>query len=161
MNTRSFYFGIAIFCFALLGGAYYLQHVEKQFPCPFCILQRYTYLAIGLVSLVAAGHGPRVAGWGRRIYAALIALFGAAGVTLALWLLLKASNDKACGADAIAEFVNGLPPAGWYSDYFFANGGCTDVWPPILGVSLAMWSLLCFSALTIAGIMSIKSALQK
>ena len=133
MNTRALYFCIALFCFSLLGGAYYLQHVEKQFPCPFCILQRYAYLLIGLVSLVV----------------------------LAVWQLLKASKNASCGADAVAEFVNGLPPAGWYSEYFFANGGCSDVWPPIFGVSLVVWSIICFSVLSIIGIVALKSALQK
>ncbi len=160
MNSRAFYLSIAIFCFALLGGAYYLQHVEKQFPCPFCILQRYAYLAIGLVCVVAAGHGPRLDGWGRRIYAAILAFFGLTGVVLAVWLLLKASNDTSCGADAVAEFVNGLPPAGWYSDYFFANGGCAEKWPPILGLSLSMWSLICFSVLTVLAIISLRAAIS-
>lgn len=161
MNTRAFYFCIAFFCFALLGGAYYLQHVEKQFPCPFCILQRYAYLAIGLVSLIAVGHGPRLTGWGRSLYAVLITLFGVSGVVLAVWQLLKASKDASCGADAVAEFVNGLPPAGWYSEYFFANGGCSDAWPPIFGISLVVWSIICFSVLSIIGIVALKSAMQK
>jgi protein dithiol:quinone oxidoreductase len=169
LNSRVFYLSIAIFCFALLGGAYYLQHVEKQFPCPFCILQRYAYLSIGLVCLIAAAHGPksalldgqRIGLIQQRFYGAFVTLFAATGIALAVWQLLKASNDKSCGADAVAEFVNGLPPAGWYSDYFFANGGCSDVWPPILGVSLAMWSAICFSALAIIGVLSIKTTLKK
>ncbi len=176
LNSRVFYLSIAIFCFALLGGAYYLQHVEKQFPCPFCILQRYAYLGIALVCLIAAVHGPQGSNstalngsrgglssgqlW-QRIYGVLIALFADTGIALAVWQLLKASNDKSCGADAVAEFVNSLPPAGWYSDYFFANGGCSDVWPPILGVSLAMWSAICFTVLSIIGMLSIKTAFKK
>src|SRR5512141_536279 len=48
--------------FLIAGGlilyALYLQYYEYQNPCPLCILQRVVYIALIVVFLVGALHGP-------------------------------------------------------------------------------------------------------
>ena len=81
-------FGLAaLACFCLIGFALYLQYVQKEDPCPLCILQRVALIGMGLVFMVAALHAPRRTGL--RIYSALAALIGAAGAAVAgrhVWL---------------------------------------------------------------------------
>jgi len=38
----------------LIGFGLVLQHVAELEPCPMCILQRYAFVAIGMVALIAA-----------------------------------------------------------------------------------------------------------
>ena len=139
---------IGFFCIAILVTGWYMQYgPARQQPCPLCILQRYTYLALATVCLLAAAHGPQ--GTGVLIYAAVADLFASAGVGQSVWQVTKGKSMKSCLADPIGEFVNGLPPANWWPEYFFANGGCADQYPPILGLHVPQWSLFWFVVLVI------------
>lgn len=142
------FFAVFILCFGLVASAYWFQHgPQQQQPCPLCILQRYLYLGIGLVALLAGLHGPDLVG--RRIYAALIWLLALMGVGLTAWQLSKGDTMTSCLSDPIGEFVQRLPSAQWFEGkLFFATGGCADKYPPTFGLSLAVWSLICFAALS-------------
>jgi protein dithiol:quinone oxidoreductase len=147
---RVLFFAIAVFCIALIAKAFELQHgPEQQQPCPLCILQRYAYLAIAFVALAAAIHGPRAA----RVYAGITGLLALTGGGFTVWQLTKGGSMQSCVADPIGVFVNGLPSASWFeAKMFFATGGCADKYPPILGLSLPAWSLICFAALAIVSL---------
>ena len=64
---------VALICAALLGYAYWLQYTQFLDPCPLCIFQRGAFVALGLLTLVAALHNPRRRG--RTIYALLGGFF--------------------------------------------------------------------------------------
>jgi disulfide bond formation protein DsbB len=38
-------------CTGLVGASFYVQHVLGVEPCPLCIIQRFTYLALAIVFL--------------------------------------------------------------------------------------------------------------
>lgn len=140
---------IGFICIVFLTTAWYLQYGPgRQQPCPLCILQRYAYIALAITTLSAAAHGPR------RVvlltYAAIADLVAATGAGLALWQVSKGASMKSCLDDPIGTFVNGLPMANWWPEYFFANGGCADVFPPILGLHVPQWSLVWFTMFFIA-----------
>ncbi len=133
---------------AILTAGWYLQYgPDRQQPCPLCILQRYMFIGLASVCLVAAAHGPQRTGM--LIYAGIADLFATAGMGLAIWQVNKGASMTSCLADPIGEFVNGLPPANWWPEYLFANGGCADKYPAILGLHVPQWSLVCFAALMI------------
>jgi disulfide bond formation protein DsbB len=78
MNRAVFAF-IVVACVTL--DAYAIVHLQEALglePCPMCILSRYAFIAIAVVSLVAAIHGPR--GTALRVYGGLVALFAAIGI---------------------------------------------------------------------------------
>ena len=136
---------IGFICIALLAMAWYLQYGPgKQQPCPLCILQRYAYMALATVCLLAAVHGPKP--FGMLIYAIIADAIGAAGLILAIWQVNKGASMKSCLSDPVGEFVNGLPSANWWPEFLFANGGCADVFPTILGLHVPQWSMVCFAA---------------
>jgi protein dithiol:quinone oxidoreductase len=137
----------------LLAGAWYLQHVLKQRPCPLCILQRYAFIAIALVAFSGAlfgrGRASGIAHW-----LGVLAM-SVAGLGVAIKMVFFTTQNSGCGTDAIADFVNGLPTADYIPQYFFANGGCTDVYPPILGLGLPVWALLWFAAFAVIALAAI------
>lgn len=149
ISYRAVFAFIAITCFLLVGYALYLQlGPEKQQPCPLCILQRYAYIFVGLVAVIAALHNR-----GIRRYAWALTFFAGSGVGFAIWQLTKGESMRGCLADPIGEFVNGLPMSAWWDgQLFFATGGCADKYPPTLGLSVPTWSLICFALLMTVGI---------
>lgn len=136
---------VGFICIALLAVAWYLQYGPgKQQPCPLCILQRYAYMALATVCLLAAAQGPKPLGM--LIYAIIADAISAAGLVLALWQVNKGASMKSCLSDPVGDFVNGLPSANWWPEFLFANGGCADVFPTILGLHVPQWSMVCFAA---------------
>ncbi len=146
LSARKVFAAIAAICLGVLAFAYWEQHGPNQMqPCPYCILQRYAFIGIAFICLLGAIHGPGRKG--ARVYAALAGLKGLAGLGMAVYLVLKRSSMTTCLADPVAEFVNGLPTAAWWDEFFWATGGCGTEYPPLLGLSVPAWSLVWFAVL--------------
>ena len=137
--------------FALLAGAagaacaaaYGLQHGSASLlPCPYCVLQRYAYLAIALAAVIGAFDPVRA-----RVHAAIVALLAIAGESLAAWQVLRGKTMLSCAVDPVGEFVNGLPMARWWPDFLMAEGSCADARAAVMGVPIPTASLALFVAL--------------
>ena len=145
-STRWLFAAIGAICVALLGAAYFLQYGPyQQQPCPLCILQRYAYLAIALVALIAAVIGPERLG--AMLVSGVLGLFAAIGGALAIWQVSKGDSMASCLNDPVGQFVYNLPMRNWWPEFLAAYGGCADKYPPIFGVSVPVWSLVWFAVL--------------
>lgn len=133
---------LGFICLALVGGALYLQFVEHEDPCPLCIIQRYFYLLIAVFAFL----GARMRGWTGVRLLEFLALLSALGglVTAARHVYVQSHPNFSCGFDALQPIVDGLPPAQWLPSVFKVAGLCETPYPPILGLSLPMWSLVGF-----------------
>lgn len=142
-----------LICLGLLGYAYYLQYYQHQDPCPLCIFQRLAYLALLLVFLIAALHNPR--DWGSRVYGLLILLVAAVGAGLAMrqvWLQsLPPDQVPACGP-GLNFLLDTLPLSTVISKVLRGTGDCAEVSWQLFGLSIAGWSLVCF---TVIGLFSL------
>ena len=56
-----------------------------------------------------------------------------------------------CLTDPVGEFVYGLPMRNWWPEFLAAYGGCADKFPPIIGLSVPLWSLIFFTGLSMVG----------
>lgn len=151
MKTTPFWPGlyhplIALFCFATLGGARYLQvHLDMD-PCPLCILQRYAFLAIGLIATVSSFGGARAQRKGAWAAVGLSLV----GLGMAGWLLwVRAHPSVSCGVDKLQLALNKLPTAERFPSLFMSEGFCTGEWAPVLGLSVPTWSFLGFAVLLV------------
>lgn len=132
-------------CAGVIGFALYLQHVQGQEPCPLCILQRVTWLALGGIFLVAAVHGPARA-WA-MVYGGL--LFVAAGIGMGIagrhvWLQhLPKDQVPACGPD-LDFMLRQFPLSETLQKVLSGSGECAETGWTFLGLSIAGWSLLWF-----------------
>ena len=142
-SARWIFAAVGVCCVALLGFAYYLQYGPGHQPCPLCILQRYLYMTIAAISLSAAVYGPKRLG--AMITAGLLGLFSATGAALAIWQVTKGDTMTTCNTDVVGQIVYALPMRAWWPEFLAAYGGCADQYPPILGVSIALWSLIWFA----------------
>jgi disulfide bond formation protein DsbB len=131
--------GFAI-CAGLMGFALYAQHVLLLDPCPLCVLQRVAVIALGAVALAAALHNP--AGWGRRVYAALVFLAAGSGLGIAVWHWhlqnLPPSDVPACGP-GLDYMLDNFPLAEALSMVFKGSGECAEVVWSFLGLSMPAW----------------------
>ena len=93
-----------------IAFALYMEHVMGLAPCPLCIVQRICVIGFGLVCLVAAIHGP--AKVGRRVYAAIAALFVAAGAATAIrqiWLQSVPADQLPSCLPSLEYMMEALP----------------------------------------------------
>jgi disulfide bond formation protein DsbB len=149
LSRRTVFAIIALLCLLLLTAAWHAQHGPARMqPCPLCILQRYAFILLGALCAAAALHGPqRTAAMVYAIAGEWIAL---AGLALAVWQVAEGGDMLSCADDPVGVFVNGLPTANWWPEFFFANGGCADRYPPMFGLEVPVWSLLWFAVFSMA-----------
>lgn len=144
--------GIFAICAGLIGFALVLQHIMHLEPCPMCILQRYAFVVVGVVALVAALHDPR--GAARWVYSALIVIFAGLGAGVAArhaWLEHNPPQLFDCGAD-LGYMVDAFPLAEVLPMIFRGTGDCTEVLWRFLGLSIAEWALVWFLIFIVAEI---------
>jgi protein dithiol:quinone oxidoreductase len=144
-HPRWIFAGAFLACAGLVGFGLYLQHAKGLEPCPMCILQRYAFVAIAAIALVAALQGPGVVG--RRIYGGLLAFAAIAGGGIAarhVWLEHNPPAIYDCGAD-FGYMLDSFPLADLLPMIFRGTGDCTKVPWRFLGMSIAEWALVWFA----------------
>lgn len=137
--------GFLISVFAL-GAALYLQINKDWFPCPLCILQRYAYMATALgfaLCWVSSGRGGLFSVSRASAFAG--ALSGAGLAAYHVWVL--ANPQQTCGVDPLQLKLNAMPWVQWWPAMFESDGLCSDVYPPLFGLSLPAWSGIGFFVL--------------
>lgn len=149
IRSRWIFAGIALCCFVLLAAAWHAQYgPAKQQPCPLCILQRYGYLLLGTVCALGAIFARP--GRATIAVAMLADTIASLGVAVAVWQVTKGKDMTSCTTDPVGVFVNGLPMVDWWPEFLFANGGCADIYPPVFGLVVPVWSMLWFAAFAFA-----------
>jgi disulfide bond formation protein DsbB len=135
-------------CAALLAYAYYAQFVMHLEPCPLCIFQRLGLFAVGVVFALAALHDP--AGWGRRVYAAVLGLAALATVGVAARHLyiqsLPPGSVPACGA-SLDFMLKVFPLTDVLVKVLTGSGECAKITWRFLGLSMPGWVLIAALAL--------------
>jgi protein dithiol:quinone oxidoreductase len=150
MNSRSLFALPLAACALLLGFGYFLQHMQGLEPCPLCLVQRGFFYAVGVICLAAVLHGPaRVGTAVYGVLAALLALGGAATASRQVWLQqLPADKVPQCGPDLFFMLEN-LPLSRTLEKLVQGSGECAAVDWKFLGLSIAGWSLIWFTALAL------------
>jgi len=150
MKPRVAFAAGAVACAALLGYGYYLQYAQGLEPCPLCMIQRAFFYVVMAAFIIAALQGPgRI---GTAIYSTLIVLFALGGAATAgrqVWLQhLPADKVPQCGPDLFFMLEN-FPLSRTFAKVFYGSGECAAVDWKFLGLSIAGWALVWFSALAL------------
>ena len=137
----------------LMSFALFAQHVLLLDPCPLCVLQRVAVISIGIVFLISALHNPQ--GWGRRIYAAILAIVAIAGAGVAGWHVrlqnLPPSEVPACGP-GLDYMLDNFPLGDALQMVFKGSGECADVVWSFLGLSMPAWVFVAVAGLGVTGV---------
>ena len=152
ISPRWMFLVVFLACAGLMGYGLYLQHWQNLEPCPLCILQRYAFIAVGIIALIAAVHGPgRV---GQAVYGLLVALAAGTGAGVAArqtWLQHHPPKVLDCGPD-LAYMLDSFPLSQVLPKMFKGEGDCAKVTWTFLGLSIAEWALVWFVLLVLAGL---------
>jgi len=146
--------GFAV-CAALLGFALYAQHGLGLEPCPLCIFQRIALMALAVVLLVAALHGPGPTGG--RIYGVLAGLCAVGGIAVAgrhVWLQsLPPDRVPSCGP-GLGYLFDTFPLGEALKMVFSGSGECAKIDWTFLGLSMPVWVLAWFVVLGAAAVVN-------
>lgn len=139
IKSRWILLATALISFSLVGFAVYLQETKGMYPCPWCIIQRYAFIILGLFALLGA------AGSAFKPAAALGLLSSLLGTGAAGWLIYHQAHPTiSCGIDPVETMLNKIITAELLPKLFMANGECTTAYPPVFGLSVPQGALLWF-----------------
>jgi disulfide bond formation protein DsbB len=152
---RAVNFGGAVACFAMLAYALYAQYGLGLEPCPLCIFQRVTLIALGVVFVAAALQHPR--GGGRYVYAALAGLAALATAALATRHLYIQSQPpgsvSSCGAP-LQVMLQYSPITEVVRKVLTGGGECSEVNWSFAGLAMPAWVLVAALLLGFAGVLA-------
>ncbi len=138
----------------LVGGGLFLAHTLNLAACPLCVLQRMLYLLLALEAIVAwllAGPSPANT-LPTRVAAFVMAATAATGAWVAAYQtwLQRFAKGASCTADQPwwEHFVNWAGTQ--WPLMFEASGLCSEAGWKFLGLSIAEWSLIAFTSMTMA-----------
>ena len=153
LTPRLGYLAGLLICGALFAFALYLQYYEYQNPCPLCILQRIAFIAMMVVFLAGAIHGPRRTG--AIICSTLLVIIAAIGAGIAtrhVWLQhLPKDQVPECGP-GLEYMLNKFPLTQALEKVFRGSGECAEVGWTFLTLSIAEWSLAWFVLLGVLAV---------
>lgn len=135
---------MALLSAAAVAAALVSQHVYNMQPCPWCVLQRLVFVAIGLVAALGAVFA---GGAARRAAAALAGLLALAGMAAALWQHFVAAASASCDLTLADRIMSGLGLDMALPEVFAPFASCADAKVLLLGVPYEFWSLALFAAL--------------
>jgi protein dithiol:quinone oxidoreductase len=149
---RYVFAAVFLACAGLIGFAMALQHYVHLEPCPMCVMQRYAFVLCGIVALLAALHNP--AGFGAKVYGALVALVSVAGGGVAArqsWIQHFPPKVADCGPD-LEFMLDSFPLAQALPMIFRGAGDCSKVQWTFLGLSIPEWALMWFAGIALASL---------
>lgn len=150
LSARAGFAVLAAASAGLVGSGLVIGELMRINPCPLCIFQRVLYLAVAAAALLGVA-----APGARRVWGGLIGLISAGGLATALyqsWMQLYPESAAQCGfgePNLIEQLVDWLGMQ--WPFMFMATGFCTTK-EYILGLTMANWSILCFSGFLLAGV---------
>lgn len=141
---------IALAACGLVAGGVFLARTLNLAACPLCILQRMLYLLLALEALIACGLTIRR----QRLMALLMGVTALTGVYVAAYQtwLQRFAKGVSCAADQPwwERFVDWAGTQ--WPLLFEASGFCSEAGWKLLGLSIAEWSLIAFTAFTCAAL---------
>jgi disulfide bond formation protein DsbB len=149
-NARAAYLAIGLIPLGLIGVGLILQHVMGLEPCPLCIFQRIAFLGVALFGLLAAAVAPRPVA---RAVALLMLISALVGLGIAAWHVRLQLNPESlsCGP-GLDVMLENFPLTQVLPRVFKGSGDCAQAGWTLFGLSIAGWSLVWFTLLSLASI---------
>ena len=147
-------------CIAMLVFGLYLQHGVGLEPCPMCIVQRYALVLVAVVAAATAFAQRKallVAGSGLMV---LLSGFGAFVAARQSFLQWYPPPEASCGRD-LYGMIETFPLKRAIPMIFKGSGDCTKIDWTFLGLSIANWSFVCFTAIALVGLLLVLRALKR
>ena len=139
---------ICVACVAMLAFGMYLQHVVGLEPCPMCIVQRYALIFVAVFAGLASATGKKYLWITGTLLTLLSAGFGAFTAANQSWLQWFPPEVATCGRD-LYGMIETFPLKRAIPMIFRGGGDCSTVDWTFLGGSIANWSFICFTLISL------------
>lgn len=145
----------ALASFGAVAAALISQHGFGMEPCPWCVLQRLIFVAIGFFALLGlVWRGPA----GSRVAGTFVLLLATTGLAAALWQHFAAARSASCNLTLADRLMNATGLNAMLPAVFEARASCADAAVSLLGVPYDFWSAALFAALAVAAIVALRRA---
>lgn len=144
---------IAFASFGAVAAALVSQHVYGMEPCPWCVLERLLFLAIGVFALLGLVWRRPAGAW---LAGAIVVALGVAGFVATMWQHFVAAKSASCNltlADRIMS-TSGLDQL--LPGVFEARATCADAAVTLAGIPYDFLAALVFAACAIAAIVAVR-----
>ena len=132
---------VAVASFAAVAAALVSQHRYAMEPCPWCVLQRLIFVAIGVFAVLGlVWRGPA----GSRVAGTFALLLAVAGMSAAAWQHFVAAKSASCNLTLADRIMTASQLDRLLPDVFEARASCADAAVAVLGVPYPIWSALAF-----------------
>ncbi|MCF8178827.1 MAG: disulfide bond formation protein B [Sulfuritalea sp.] len=149
-TPRGLFSATGLVSVGLVGGGLVLANTLNLAACPLCILQRMLYLLLGIESVVAWKlAGSPLPRRGAAFVMMATALTGVGVATYQTWLQRFAKNVSCTANQPWWESLVYWAGEKWPL-MFEASGLCSEAGWRFLGLSIAEWSLLAFTSMSLA-----------
>ena len=140
--TTAWFAVVAALALGAVAAALVSQHAYAMEPCPWCVLQRLIFVAIGAFALLGVAWRGAA---GSRVAATFALLLAVAGIASALWQRFVAEKSASCNLTLADKVMNATTLDRLLPDVFEPRASCADAAVNLLGVPYAMWSALAFA----------------
>jgi disulfide bond formation protein DsbB len=147
---------IGVVAFAAVGVAAIAQYAFDMQPCPWCVLQRFIYIVVGVLALLAA----LLSGTARRAAIGLALLAALGGLASALWQQLAAVNENSCDLSLAERITTGLHLDRLFPQLFIAYASCADAAVSVLHIPFAVWSCALYVILALLLAWALRTSLK-
>jgi disulfide bond formation protein DsbB len=132
------------------------QYAFDMQPCPWCVLQRFIYIVVGVLALL----GALLSDTARRVVIGLALLGAFSGIASALWQQLAAVNENSCDLSLAERITTGLHLDRMLPQLFIAYASCADAAVSVLGIPFAVWSCATYVILALLLAWTLRTALK-
>ena len=139
---------VSVICIGLLAFGLYLQHYQGLEPCPMCIVQRYALVLVAILAALTSASSKKSLWFVGTALTLLTAGFGAFTAARQSWLQWFPPEVATCGRD-LYGMIETFPLKRAIPMIFKGGGDCTVVDWTFLGGSIANWSFICFTLISL------------
>ena len=139
---------VSVICIGLLAFGLYLQHYQGLEPFPMCIVQRYALVLVAILAALTSASSKKSLWFVGTALTLLTAGFGAFTAARQSWLQWYPPEVATCGRD-LYGMIETFPLKRAIPMIFKGGGDCTVVDWTFLGGSIANWSFICFTLISL------------
>jgi protein dithiol:quinone oxidoreductase len=138
---------------AAVGAALVSQHGYGMLPCPWCVLQRLIFVAIGLMALPGLIVRTPIV---RRLVAFDVLLLCGAGLAAALWQHFVATSSTSCAMTLADRINNTVGFDALWPEVFAAYATCADAAVKLFGLPYETFSGALFVMLGVLALRALR-----
>ena len=147
---------VGVLALGSVGLAALAQYAFDMQPCPWCVLQRFIYIVVGVLALI----GAVLSNTPRRVAIGLALLGALSGIASALWQQLAAVNENSCDLSLAERITTGLHLDRMLPQLFIAYASCADAAVSVLHVPFAVWSCAMYVILALLLAWTLRATLR-